>query len=677
MKNNVKKKLIITLIGGILIYFGQSAVHAGNPVNFHLTSVEVPHLPGNPNAIQTAVELYRFLDSLSDADSDTGKIISGQWFGASFAPGKASFGFELGELIEIRKRSGKWLGMISGWICPGVFGHSNNNDPIEDCMWYENMLNEYELVWKNGGILHVAASFFAPLEDRYAERLEEGVTVSVDSILKEGTASNLRWRAICDKMVEFFKVLESKNIPVIFRPFAESYIQGYWYSHRNTKLGPENFKRLYIDTWNYITIENGCNNILWDFQGSSSEAAFPGRPYVDIITSYSDYLAWGGNNQFNCSPNEPLPYANAELGDYGISQRTRDAGKEEIPWNDWMEWARNNCPRMMFYIKWWRDWGPVKSATSYGEYANYDTGYNTALANPYILTRDEIDFPLLPESPSLPYSNDFNTDADGWIYTPGNWFVHENVFKCLYKKKYNRTVFGSTDWKDYAVEATVKLTSDNLAQSAGIMAHCATFSIYYSLSISSGNLSLKKHFNDQVVYLGSWNYDFETGTAYRLRIEFINETINGYIDTGSGLEKKISVADASIPFGAIGLIANLATAEFDDLSVETISGVGIRTINNPARPVMLDQNYPNPFVHETQIDFTVTEISKINIKIYDACGRMIRHLLKQNLYPASHSVIWNGKNENGNPVPPGIYFCRMEVENKTGYYQYHIRMVML
>jgi hypothetical protein len=619
------------------------------------------------------VELYRFLYELSSSKADTGKLISGQWFGASFAPARGNFTFDLGELVEIRKRTGKWLGMVDAWICPGEFGPFPDNDPIRDCMWYDDMIADYTLLWNNGSILHVDATFYAPLRDRYARRLEEGVVVDPDSILTAGTLENIRWRAICDRMAEFFLALQERNIPVIFRPFTEAYIQGYWYSYRNHKLGPDGFRRIYLDLWNYLTVEKGCNNILWDFQGSDQEAAYPGRKYVDVITSYSDYLAWGGDNQMKCNPDQPLPYGNAELGDYGRSQRTLDAGKTEIPWNDWVEWARQNCPHMAFYTKWWRDWGPMKSETRPGEYFYYDTGYNELLRNPYVLTRDELRFPSQPDQPELPYDDDFEGSVTELTNGRGVWSVENGTLNSTGATAFATTFYGSMDWEDYSVEASVKVESFSLTGFASILGRCASSCIYYQLGFNRLGLSLSRRFNDHLETLGTWTSDFEEGKEYRLRLEMSGNSIRGFVDTGTGLVKRIAVEDALIPFGCAGLASHLTRAGFDDLSVAALSGTSIR-IPEKIDISVIGQNVPNPFSVMTRIPLFLSEPAYVRLDMLDSSGRMVENLLNCRMEGGNHFITWNG--EGGKGIEPGLYFCVVQVQQKDLFEISQIKMIV-
>ncbi|MCK4406494.1 MAG: T9SS type A sorting domain-containing protein, partial [Bacteroidales bacterium] len=134
-----------------------------------------------------------------------------------------------------------------------------------------------------------------------------------------------------------------------------------------------------------------------------------------------------------------------------------------------------------------------------------------------------------------------------------------------------------------------------------------------------------------------------------------NPTEAGFYDTGSAAwgvavsEDLVYVADMH---DGLYIIRNDIA-----LSVEDDNHLGI--------PIgfALNQNYPNPFNPETTISFLIPKISKVEISIYNIKGQKIKTLVNKNLQRGHHEILWNGKNENGEPVSSGIYFYKMETDN--------------
>jgi hypothetical protein len=74
----------------------------------------------------------------------------------------------------------------------------------------------------------------------------------------------------------------------------------------------------------------------------------------------------------------------------------------------------------------------------------------------------------------------------------------------------------------------------------------------------------------------------------------------------------------------------------------------------------LKSNYPNPFNPETTIEFALPEVSKVNLKIYNLTGQLVRELVSSE-YPAGYQkVIWDGRDAYGNNVGSGVYIYALK-----------------
>jgi Ca-activated chloride channel family protein len=82
----------------------------------------------------------------------------------------------------------------------------------------------------------------------------------------------------------------------------------------------------------------------------------------------------------------------------------------------------------------------------------------------------------------------------------------------------------------------------------------------------------------------------------------------------------------------------------------------------------LEQNFPNPFNPVTTIRYHLpTGVDNLHVKIliYDALGRLVKVLIDELQLPGSFSVTWDSKDNNGLPVPSGIYFYRIKAGQFT------------
>ncbi len=77
------------------------------------------------------------------------------------------------------------------------------------------------------------------------------------------------------------------------------------------------------------------------------------------------------------------------------------------------------------------------------------------------------------------------------------------------------------------------------------------------------------------------------------------------------------------------------------------------------------KNFPNPFNQSTTITYECTDAGSSSIAIYDIIGEKIC-ILKEGLdQPGKHSLVWDGKDGNGNSVSPGIYICSLRINNQV------------
>jgi hypothetical protein len=71
------------------------------------------------------------------------------------------------------------------------------------------------------------------------------------------------------------------------------------------------------------------------------------------------------------------------------------------------------------------------------------------------------------------------------------------------------------------------------------------------------------------------------------------------------------------------------------------------------------QPVPNPFGDRTRIDYdVVTEGANVEIDIYDVAGRKVRSLAFGHREGGQYSVTWDGRDDQGLTVTPGLYFVR-------------------
>ena len=91
------------------------------------------------------------------------------------------------------------------------------------------------------------------------------------------------------------------------------------------------------------------------------------------------------------------------------------------------------------------------------------------------------------------------------------------------------------------------------------------------------------------------------------------------------------------------------------------------TIDNKLNPedYSIDiKNYPNPFNSNTIIDFYITNDSKVDLKIFDIMGNLVRNLVSDRMPGGLKKINWDGTNNNRENIAAGVYFYQLIV-NET------------
>lgn len=79
----------------------------------------------------------------------------------------------------------------------------------------------------------------------------------------------------------------------------------------------------------------------------------------------------------------------------------------------------------------------------------------------------------------------------------------------------------------------------------------------------------------------------------------------------------------------------------------------------------LDQNYPNPFNAGTTIRFVTEDAGTVELVIFDLLGRSIRRLINHELPSGSHSVDWDGTDDEGRESASGVYLYRLTLDSHS------------
>ena len=96
---------------------------------------------------------------------------------------------------------------------------------------------------------------------------------------------------------------------------------------------------------------------------------------------------------------------------------------------------------------------------------------------------------------------------------------------------------------------------------------------------------------------------------------------------------------------------------------EAVAPVGIsRELSNSPDGVTYFNSYPNPFSSYASIVYLLEKAMDMEVSVYNVSGQQIRILHSGFQMEGEHQIHWDGTNESGQQVDPGIYLCLLKTE---------------
>lgn len=101
---------------------------------------------------------------------------------------------------------------------------------------------------------------------------------------------------------------------------------------------------------------------------------------------------------------------------------------------------------------------------------------------------------------------------------------------------------------------------------------------------------------------------------------------------------------------------NIYVFDYVDTSIKTFAGTGKSSMSI----ITLHANQPNPVDNYTEISFAIDQDLDVTITIYNLIGEAVKVIVRDRYLKGTHSVAWHADDDDGNLVPNGIYFYRLE-----------------
>jgi hypothetical protein len=130
----------------------------------------------------------------------------------------------------------------------------------------------------------------------------------------------------------------------------------------------------------------------------------------------------------------------------------------------------------------------------------------------------------------------------------------------------------------------------------------------------------------------------------------------------------IRVRGSTVPSGPQGfavvangnlMIRRFRTGEAPEPPQEPGRGV---VVGSPTR---LDPFRPNPFRSDTEVTFALSQQGRVRLEVFDLQGRLVRVLLDRQISYGEYQIPWDGRDDAGAAVSPGVYFARLTAPGFT------------
>ena len=161
-----------------------------------------------------------------------------------------------------------------------------------------------------------------------------------------------------------------------------------------------------------------------------------------------------------------------------------------------------------------------------------------------------------------------------------------------------------------------------------------------------------------------WTFDLQTHAWTRLEA-----------DGGAPLKRTRAAAvyveteDRMVVFGGAE-----GTALDDMWSLEGLSPpTSVEDQTSRPGAFSLEQNHPNPFNPSTTIRYRLPAAAQVDLRVFDALGRPVRHLVEGRQEAGVYTAVWDGADDRGGQLASGVYFYRLS----AGQHSQTRRLVLL
>lgn len=101
-----------------------------------------------------------------------------------------------------------------------------------------------------------------------------------------------------------------------------------------------------------------------------------------------------------------------------------------------------------------------------------------------------------------------------------------------------------------------------------------------------------------------------------------------------------------------------------------------QTVGPPDTGFRLEQNFPNPFtpgVSPTIFTYRLESEGHVRLTVYNLLAQEVAVLVDQRQGRGLHRVAWEGRDTNGESVPAGVYWYKLDAGSQTALMRLRVR----
>ncbi|MFQ5600061.1 MAG: choice-of-anchor B family protein [Candidatus Krumholzibacteriia bacterium] len=160
------------------------------------------------------------------------------------------------------------------------------------------------------------------------------------------------------------------------------------------------------------------------------------------------------------------------------------------------------------------------------------------------------------------------------------------------------------------------------------------------------------------------------GPPDTLRVDITNDggmswvPVEKIVDSASWTRVDILVSDYVVPTSIMlmrFIAEDINTGSIVEAALDDFMAFDAAVTDAPAqrRITRLYPNVPNPFNPSTTIRFELGRSGRVELRVFDGRGRLVRQLVSERLDAGLHERAWNGRDEHGRQVASGVYLYRL------------------